>query len=215
MSTFIKPIHFNDVKPLLQSEHPLIAFPATISAKKGDKILLYEKKYNNHGGLVVGEAVISRTFSVKLNEERRVGPPKKLFRFWAETVEPHEDIVAGLDELGSFELSNYRKGSVLDWIWSTALIKHIKETDEWPNIETISRVTSMSPMKCWAKSDEMRKQIAACEHWLEKYRLISEYGEYEDAGTVATVKTKAYRPGRSLAEFEIDAAPRGLKLIKA
>lgn len=216
MSKYVRTISGDEWQTLINEQHPILALPKGCADMKAkDTVLFYQKKVKKTGGLIVGAGIVEQVIPVTLNESGRVGPPRALLRFWAERIAHADDVVAGLNELGEYELPNYKAGAALDWMWSIPLIQHVKETGEWPSIYTRARMSGLPQLECVKKEENLRAKIVACEQWLSRCGLIDQYGGYKDAAAVAVLEwpITEYRQGRTLSHYNLLFAPAGFRKL--
>lgn len=216
MSRYIKTMTESEWQTLKCEPHPILALPkdfAEINPK--DTVLFYQKKVKKRGGLVVGAGTVEHVIHISLNEDGRIGPPKALLRFWAEHIVHAEDVICGLNELGDYELPNYKVGTVLDWMWSIPLIQYVKKTGTWPDLHIRSRVTGFPQMECVRREEDLRAKIVACERWLSRCGLIDNYGGYKTADAVAILEwpVSEFQPGRPLSCYNLLFAPAGFRKL--
>lgn len=115
MSKYVRTISGDEWQTLINEQHPILALPKGCADMKAkDTVLFYQKKVKKTGGLIVGAGIVEQVIPVTLNESGRVGPPRALLRFWAERIAHADDVVAGLNELGSMSSRIIRR--VPPWI---------------------------------------------------------------------------------------------------
>ena len=92
----------------------------------GSRLYIYESKAYNGAGMVVGDATIDEIVSIPAGA---VGPPRPLLRYWAEKYAPW--FIPLLDELGDYELPNYKKGTILRYLGRPELLREAMQTGAW------------------------------------------------------------------------------------
>ena len=216
MGRYIKTVTGNEWRMLTHEQHPILSLPKRLAdIREKDTVLCYQKKMKKAGGLVVGAGIVERVIPVSLNERGRIGPPRALLRFWAENIGHADDVVHGLDELGDYELPNYKVGAVLDWIWSIPLIQYVKATGTWPDLQVRARMSGFPQLVCVRKEEDLRAKIDACEKWLSRCGLIDGYGGYKTAMAVAVLEWPVveYRQGSPLSDYQLLFAPKGMRKL--
>ena len=216
MGRYNKTVTGNEWRMLTHEQHPILSLPKRLAdIREKDTVLFYQKKMKKAGGLVVGAGIVERVIPVSLNERGRIGPPRALLRFWAENIGHADDVVHGLDELGDYELPNYKVGAVLDWIWSIPLIQYVKATGTWPDLQVRARMSGFPQLVCVRKEEDLRAKIDACEKWLSRCGLIDGYGGYKTAMAVAVLEWPVveYRQGSPLSDYQLLFAPKGMRKL--
>lgn len=160
----------------------------------GTEVIIYESKTNGGRGMVVGEAAIERIHDFS---ERHIGPPRPLFRYWAEYINQDPEVRRLADKLGDYELPKYADGSVYRYLVDEQALDKVLMTGEWLNL------TKPVVPHC----------MEGCERWLEKIGLVYA-GRYWYNYALKLKAVREYQTPRPITDYGFARPPQSWVYLK-
>lgn len=127
----------------------------------GDKIYLYESKTNHGSGMVIGECEVAEIVSLT---EKRVGPDKYFMRIFAEDTK-NQKVLDALNKIDDFELSEYKNGTIFNFMFCEKLLDNIIKNDKYPDEVTNPVFLAKNP-EIISQMNEAKKFMMICDRWL-------------------------------------------------
>lgn len=135
----------------------------------GDTLFIYETSKNNGSKMVVGEAKVKNVTKLEI----RIGASPMFLKYWA-TLNGNKRLLDALEKIGDFELSNYKKGTILDFMYTPDLLDYALKYDKYPPDVTNFMYLHTHPESS-RLMNEARIDITNCDEWLKDMGFYDSY----------------------------------------